>query len=603
VALATTREALDRTGQSLLGKYELTRMLGKGGMGEVWEGEHSLTGRRVAVKILADNYLQNKKVVARFGREARAASSVNHPGIVEILDQDRTPDGVPFLVMEFLEGESVGERIRNRGKLPQDDALAIMLPLLDALDAAHQSGIIHRDLKPDNVFILPGARGEERIKILDFGISQKSDEIEHRLTQEGSVLGTPHYMSPEQAKGEAGIDARVDVYAAGVMFYECVVGDVPFDAGNYNALMQIILGTPPPAPRSRGADVSAAVEQVLLASMDKDRKRRPPSARAFHDLLLEAGMQEDDAMLDTETWSFTTPSEPPPPVDFGDMSESEFDSGPAPALPAPGRAKQPALAAGTFGDVEPPSSSAVRRVPAAPPVQNNSFAEPDDLEADLFAEPDKPQKFDSLQPPKSMPSPPRQSFGAPSPRGGGNPFGGAPAAPRPGGAFDGPTARGGAFDGPAPRPAGGYDAAPRPNAPFDPPAPRPGGAGGGNPFESGPGSRGVQIGAAPRLNQNQGSSGASASQRPERPRPERRATGAAPTGGFQLSPRADEPTLGRTILNWVITLVAIGGLLYLMQVVFTRPDPRKNRPATDPSAPTQEGAPAGETPTEEPATP
>lgn len=575
-------------------------MLGKGGMGEVWEGEHSLTGRRVAVKILADNYLQNKKVVARFGREARAASSVNHPGIVEILDQDRTPDGVPFLVMEFLEGESVGERIRNRGKLPQDDALAIMLPLLDALDAAHQSGIIHRDLKPDNVFILPGARGEERIKILDFGISQKSDEIEHRLTQEGSVLGTPHYMSPEQAKGEAGIDARVDVYAAGVMFYECVVGDVPFDAGNYNALMQIILGTPPPAPRSRGADVSAAVEQVLLASMDKDRKRRPPSARAFHDLLLEAGMQEDDAMLDTETWSFTTPSEPPPPVDFGDMSESEFDSGPAPALPAPGRGRQPAFAASTFGDVEPPSSSAVRRVPAAPPVQNNSFAEPDDLEADLFAEPSKPQKFDSLQPPKSIPSPPRQSFGAPSPRGGGNPFGGVPAGPRPGGAFDGPTARGGAFDGPAPRPAGGYDAAPRPNAPFDPPAPRAGGAGGGNPFESGPGSRGVQIGAAPRLNQNQGPSGSGASQRP---RPERRATGAGPTGGFQLNPPSDEPTLGRTILNWVITLVAIGGLLYLMQVVFTRPDPRKNRPATGPGTPTEQGAPGGETPTEEPATP
>src|SRR5688572_6719520 len=228
-------------------------MLGKGGMGEVWAGEHALTGRRVAVKILAERYLSNKKVVARFGREARAASAVQHEGIVEILDQDRTDTGMPFLVMEFLEGESVGQRIKRLGKLSQDETLAIMLPLLDALDAAHQAGIIHRDLKPDNVFILPGARGEERIKILDFGISQKSDEIEHHLTQEGSVLGTPHYMSPEQARGEANIDGRVDVYAVGVMFFECVVGDVPFDANNYNALLQIILGSPPPSPRSRGA--------------------------------------------------------------------------------------------------------------------------------------------------------------------------------------------------------------------------------------------------------------------------------------------------------------------------------------------------------------
>jgi serine/threonine protein kinase len=324
---------LDLAGQTLLGKYELTRMLGKGGMGEVWEAEHALTGRRVAVKILADRYLSNKKVVARFGREARAASAVQHDGIVEILDQDRTDSGIPFLVMEFLEGESVGQRIKRLGRLSQDDAMAIMLPLLDALDAAHQAGVIHRDLKPDNVFILPGARGEERIKILDFGISQKADEIEHHLTQEGSVLGTPHYMSPEQARGEPSIDGRVDVYAVGVMFYECVVGDVPFDANNYNALLQIILGRPPPSPRGKGAEISQAIEQVVLAAMDKNRERRPPSARGFHNLLLEAGMQEEDALLDVDNWTFSTPSGPPPPIDFG---PDEFKSDP-PVQPAPAR--------------------------------------------------------------------------------------------------------------------------------------------------------------------------------------------------------------------------------------------------------------------------
>jgi serine/threonine-protein kinase len=316
---------LDLAGQTLLGKYELTRMLGKGGMGEVWEAEHALTGRRVAVKILAERYLSNKKVVARFGREARAASAVQHLGIVEILDQDRTDSGIPFLVMEFLEGESVGQRIKRLGRLSQDDTMAIMLPLLDALDAAHQAGIIHRDLKPDNVFILPGARGEERIKILDFGISQKADEIEHHLTQEGSVLGTPHYMSPEQARGEPNIDGRVDVYAVGVMFYECVVGDVPFDAVNYNALLQIILSRPAPSPRGKGAQLSPSVEQVVLAAMDKNRERRPPNARAFHSLLLEAGMQEEDALLDVDSWTFSAPSGPPPPIDFG---PEEFRSDP-----------------------------------------------------------------------------------------------------------------------------------------------------------------------------------------------------------------------------------------------------------------------------------
>ncbi len=536
-------------------------MLGKGGMGEVWEGEHSLTGRRVAVKVLADSYLANKKVVARFGREARAASSVNHPGIVEILDQDRTPDGVPFLVMEFLEGESVGERIRKRGKLPQDDALAIMLPLLDALDAAHHAGVIHRDLKPDNVYILPGPRGEERIKILDFGISQKSDEIDSRLTQEGSVLGTPHYMSPEQAKGEATIDGRVDVYAAGVMFYECLVGDVPFDAGNYNALLQIILSTPPPSPRSRGADVSSAVEQVLLAAMDKKRDGRPPSARAFHDLLLEAGMQEDDAMLDVATWSFTTPSEPPPPVDFGDMSESEFDSEPVRVAVPVAKARAAAIA-NTFDDLEPVAAPAVRKRVPAPPAKTG-FARVETLDEDLFDEPRRPPQYDSLRAPESRRAPPQSSFGPPPPR----TF---DPGPMPRAPFDAAPAPRAAFDA-APAPRALFDAAPGSRAPFDA-APATGGA------------RGVVIDAAPRRNQ---SLGPAAGERPERLRPERRP--AQPAGStFQINPSPPEQTLGKTILNWVVTLAALGALVYLMQVVFTRPDPRKQK------KPAEMGAPSGQ---------
>ncbi|MFT3921228.1 MAG: serine/threonine-protein kinase [Myxococcales bacterium] len=363
---------MDRTGQTLLGKYELTRLLGKGGMGEVWEGEHQLTGRRVAVKVLSDNYLSNRKVVARFGREARAASSVHHEGIVEILDQDKTQDGVPFLVMEFLDGESVGARIKRRVRLSQSEALAIMLPLLEALDAAHQAGVVHRDLKPDNVFILPSARGgNERIKILDFGISRKADEIDHHLTQEGAVLGTPHYMSPEQARGESGVDARADVYSAAVLLYECVVGDVPFDAGNYNALLQIILTKPPQTPRTRGAAISQALEQVLMATLHKDKNKRPVSARAFRDVLAAANEAPEDAELDPDTWTFHRAG-PPEPMNLTFTLEAPTSG----VRRAPEHEGMSPRESGEFDFETPvgPSVPATSRMPSPPPVP--TVAEP-----------------------------------------------------------------------------------------------------------------------------------------------------------------------------------------------------------------------------------
>jgi tRNA A-37 threonylcarbamoyl transferase component Bud32 len=283
---------VDRSGQTLLDKYLLSRRIGKGGMGEVWEAEHALTGRRVAVKILGHAHLGNAKIVARFGREARAASAVHHPGIVEILDQDVTPAGEPFLVMEFLEGESLGERIKRKGKLGEEELVAIAVPLLDALHVAHLAGVVHRDLKPDNVFVVPRERGREQVKILDFGISRKADELSHHLTQEGSVLGTPHYMSPEQARGEVDVDGRADVYAMGVLLYEAATGHVPFDAKNYNALLQRILGEAPASPRSRGAEIGPALERVILSALAKSRAARPQGADALRDALREAARED-----------------------------------------------------------------------------------------------------------------------------------------------------------------------------------------------------------------------------------------------------------------------------------------------------------------------
>ncbi|HJL14818.1 MAG TPA: protein kinase [Sandaracinaceae bacterium LLY-WYZ-13_1] len=279
---------MDLTGQTLLGKYEIERLLGVGGMGAVWRARHALTGRKLAIKVLDEGYLGNEQVVKRFGREARVASTVQHPGIVEVLDLDQTEEGVPFLVMEFLEGETLAARIERRGRLEQEELVRLAKMLLEALDAAHTHGVIHRDLKPENIYVVPAGRRGEVVKILDFGISHMNEEGQNKLTMTGSVLGTPHYMSPEQAMGETEVDHRADLYAAGVVLYECAVGDVPFDAPNYNKLLRLILDETPPTPRERGAEISAEVEKVILWAMDKERDRRIGSAREMLDWLTRA---------------------------------------------------------------------------------------------------------------------------------------------------------------------------------------------------------------------------------------------------------------------------------------------------------------------------
>ncbi len=283
---------MDLSGQTLLGKYEIEGLLGQGGMGAVWRARHALTGRKLAIKVLDESYVGNKQVTRRFMREARAASVVEHPGIVEVLDIDETQDGLPFLVMELLEGETLARRIERRGRLAQDEMVRLGAMLLEALEAAHAQRVIHRDLKPENIFVVPAGRRGEIVKILDFGISHMVEEGASKLTMTGSVLGTPHYMSPEQAMGETEVDHRADLYAAGVVLYECVVGDVPFDAPNYNKLLRRILDEVPQTPRERGAEISESVERVILWAMDKERARRLGSAREMLEWLKKADAGE-----------------------------------------------------------------------------------------------------------------------------------------------------------------------------------------------------------------------------------------------------------------------------------------------------------------------
>ncbi|MBI4511870.1 MAG: serine/threonine protein kinase [Deltaproteobacteria bacterium] len=269
-------------GAKLVGRYEVTRKIGEGGMGAVYEARHLLIGKRVAIKVLLDKYAQKADVVARLQQEARLASSIGHEHIVDITDFGETEDGRTFVVMEFLEGESLAHLLSREGPLAPARAVGIARQVAGALGAAHSKGIVHRDVKPENVFII---RRSERdfVKVVDFGISKaiRNDQEEGggsspRLTQTGMVLGTPLYMSPEQARGEDELDHRIDVYALGVILYEIITGEVPFQGTNYlNIISQVLSQEPKPPSRLRpDLGISLALDAVILRAMAKSCDHR-----------------------------------------------------------------------------------------------------------------------------------------------------------------------------------------------------------------------------------------------------------------------------------------------------------------------------------------
>ena len=262
----------------LLGRYEITRKIGQGGMGAVYEATHKLIGKRMAVKVLLDKYAQKDQIVARLEQEARLASSIGHENIIDITDFGITGDGRTFVVMEFLEGESLGATLAREGRLDEQRAIRIGHQIASALGAAHKKGIVHRDVKPDNVFLLT-RRGKDFIKVVDFGISKAmrpEDEAGNspRLTQTGMVLGTPLYMSPEQARGDENLDHRIDVYALGVILYEMVTGEVPFRGANYLSILSQVINEEPRAPRDLRPDLSVELESVIMKALAKDRDDR-----------------------------------------------------------------------------------------------------------------------------------------------------------------------------------------------------------------------------------------------------------------------------------------------------------------------------------------
>jgi serine/threonine-protein kinase len=271
-----------QAGQIIEGKYRIVRVLGQGGMGAVYEGENVRIARRVAIKVLHASVANKADIVQRFEREAQAAGRIGSEHIVEVLDLGSLPSGERFMVMEFLDGEPLGDRIKGRGRLSALEAATILQQLLDGLAAAHNAGIVHRDLKPDNVFLLRSKAGHrDFVKLVDFGVSKFSAmDAEFSMTRTGAVMGTPFYMSPEQARGQQ-VDHRSDLYSVGVVAYQMVTGRVPFNADTFNELLfKIALDKPEPAELfAPGLDPSFSA--IIMRGMAREMAHRFQSAGEF----------------------------------------------------------------------------------------------------------------------------------------------------------------------------------------------------------------------------------------------------------------------------------------------------------------------------------
>jgi hypothetical protein len=280
-------------GQVIDGKYRIVRLIGEGGMGAVFEGENVRISRRVAIKVLHPNAMANPETVQRFEREAQAAGRIGSDHILEILDLGTLSDGGRYMVMEFLAGETLSSRIRKHGRLTPNQVVPLIRQMLVGLGAAHDAGIIHRDLKPDNVFVLTERSGiRDYVKLIDFGIS-KFNVVggDMSMTRTGTVMGTPFYMSPEQAKGSGSVDQKSDLYAVGVILYEAVTGEVPFLASTFNELLfKIVLSDPKPLEEVIPG-IDPAFVAVVARAMAREPSQRFSSARAMIEALdaLELG--------------------------------------------------------------------------------------------------------------------------------------------------------------------------------------------------------------------------------------------------------------------------------------------------------------------------
>ena len=259
-------------------RYRLERRVGEGGMGEVWAATHTITRKSVALKVLKADVAQRPEVVKRFMREARAATAVRHPHVVQVHDVIEH-QSMPVMVMDLLSGQSLADYLMREERLSLEETSAILSPVMEAIVMAHERGIVHRDLKPENIFLAVGHGGQVQPKVLDFGIAKLSavegDAAQTAaLTRTGSMMGTPYYMAPEQAYGERDVDKRVDVWAMGVILYECLGGQRPFDGDNFGQVFKSIVNHNPSPLDELEPRIPAEVANLVESMLRRDRAER-----------------------------------------------------------------------------------------------------------------------------------------------------------------------------------------------------------------------------------------------------------------------------------------------------------------------------------------
>lgn len=320
MAFETNRETV-HNGKTLSGKYQLLSLIGKGGMGAVYLAEHLSLKNRVAVKLLHQETAKNETAVKRFYREAQAAAAIGHPNIVSVIDLGRADWGEPFIVMEYLQGSPLGDLLDSFGSLSHAQTVAILEPVLSALEAAHAKGIVHRDLKPDNIFLVLQPDGHIDVKVIDFGISKFTEKsaTATKLTQAGDLIGTPLYMSPEQVFGNA-VDQRTDVYAMGVILYEMLTGQRPFAGQNYTALLYQVLNKAVQPPRTIKGSIPRSLDKLVMCAMARPANERFPTIAAMNAALAATVTPEAKLKARTEVAALLHELASTPPTSIKEKS-------------------------------------------------------------------------------------------------------------------------------------------------------------------------------------------------------------------------------------------------------------------------------------------
>ena len=284
-----------KPGDLIEGKYRLERLIGRGGMGVVWEAHSIALDIRVAIKLIHQQLAATDRQQLRLLREAKAVARLVDPGVVRVFDCGQAASGEPYIVMELLEGGDLSTRLEQTGSIQPIEAVCLLLPIVRALGTAHAANVVHRDVKPENVFIARSTRGEAQPKLLDFGIAKVDQPANKHLTEAGATLGSPYYMSPEQARGEQ-VDGRSDLWAICVVLYEAITGTTPFDGENYNAILQAILTMPIPSFAERGVD-EPELWSIISRGLERDRERRWQSSdeltQALSEWLLDRNILHD----------------------------------------------------------------------------------------------------------------------------------------------------------------------------------------------------------------------------------------------------------------------------------------------------------------------